>query len=162
MSGLCGECTMCCRVFAIPLLQKPAGAWCTHCDIGKGCKIYESRPDVCIDFECLWLQSHGESGNPMPIELRPDKCKVMFSGTTNPEVVNALTMPGMTNALQNPAVRKVISILVKGGVAVATGVLSARRMILIDSEGEHEVEMSEPDAKGIQWGKKWPKKYMKS
>jgi hypothetical protein len=35
---------MCCKVLGITELQKPVGKWCPHCDIGKGCKIYESRP----------------------------------------------------------------------------------------------------------------------
>ena len=57
MTNHCGTCTACCRVFAIPALNKPAGQWCQHCDIGVGCKIYNSRPQTCVEYECLWLQS---------------------------------------------------------------------------------------------------------
>ncbi|HEY4942194.1 MAG TPA: hypothetical protein VII56_12275 [Rhizomicrobium sp.] len=50
----CGECTMCCKVMAVDELAKPAGRWCGHCDIAKGCKIYESRPGECRTFDCVW------------------------------------------------------------------------------------------------------------
>lgn len=34
--------------------------WCQHCDIGKGCKIYEQRPVECRDFTCGWLNNAGK------------------------------------------------------------------------------------------------------
>ena len=51
----CGGCTMCCKVMEITELAKPVGKWCPHCDIGKGCKIYSSRPEECRTFMCAWL-----------------------------------------------------------------------------------------------------------
>jgi len=51
----CDGCTMCCKIFAIPELPKPRHEWCTHCDIGKGCKIYATRPQTCRDFYCGYL-----------------------------------------------------------------------------------------------------------
>ena len=56
-SNRCGSCTMCCRVFAISEFDKPADKWCKHCAMGKGCTIYETRPERCQTYECLWLQS---------------------------------------------------------------------------------------------------------
>ena len=46
---------MCCKVQAIPELNKPRDRWCTHCDIGNGCKIYADRPQTCSDFFCIYL-----------------------------------------------------------------------------------------------------------
>jgi hypothetical protein len=37
-------------------LEKPAGISCKHCLPGKGCGIYETRPDVCRAFHCGWRQ----------------------------------------------------------------------------------------------------------
>ncbi|MDZ4776178.1 MAG: hypothetical protein SGJ23_05260 [Alphaproteobacteria bacterium] len=51
----CGDCTLCCKVMAVETLDKPAGRWCAQCDIGEGCKIYETRPQQCDDFNCQWL-----------------------------------------------------------------------------------------------------------
>lgn len=48
----CDGCTMCCKLFAIPAVPKAEGVWCQHCDIGKGCTIYEARPKECRDFFC--------------------------------------------------------------------------------------------------------------
>ena len=50
---------MCCKLLAIPELDKPALRWCAHCDIGTGCKIYDSRPAPCAAFVCGYLTSPG-------------------------------------------------------------------------------------------------------
>jgi len=39
----------------IHALKKDPGSWCAHCDIGKGCKIYDARPDGCRIFQCGYL-----------------------------------------------------------------------------------------------------------
>jgi hypothetical protein len=51
----CEGCTLCCKIFGIPELAKPRHEWCGHCEIGKGCRIYETRPPSCREFECGWL-----------------------------------------------------------------------------------------------------------
>lgn len=51
----CGECSLCCKLPPIPVLEKPANTWCRHCKPGKGCGIYSSRPDICQNFGCKWL-----------------------------------------------------------------------------------------------------------
>ena len=47
---------MCCKIMGIVEIAKPRLQWCPHCDIGKGCKIYETRPDSCRLFYCHFLQ----------------------------------------------------------------------------------------------------------
>lgn len=70
----CGDCHECCSVF--PLGDKPAGVLCQHCG-DKGCKKYAERPQVCKDFECIWLQQQKyNAANP---ELRPDKSGLIVS-----------------------------------------------------------------------------------
>jgi hypothetical protein len=51
----CGTCTLCCKVYDVPALAKPAGKWCRHCTPGKGCGIHETRPDHCRSFFCMWM-----------------------------------------------------------------------------------------------------------
>ena len=51
----CGSCSMCCKFFSIPEVNKHPNEWCQHCRPGKGgCAIYADRPKVCSEFECWW------------------------------------------------------------------------------------------------------------
>jgi hypothetical protein len=52
----CDGCTMCCKLLAIDVLEKPRGAWCPHCDQKQGCTIYETRPGPCRGFYCGYLR----------------------------------------------------------------------------------------------------------
>ena len=154
MAGDCGSCTACCRVYAIPTLDKPAGPWCQHCDVGKGCKIYEARPVLCSDFKCLWLQSRDRDPvEHLPDELRPDRCKVVFSPTTNERIMSAITMPGAPLAWRSGAARKLIDKMIKGGFSVVVGLPASTSKTMVDRRGEREVELTEPDETGMQWGK---------
>ena len=71
----CGECGLCCKVMAIKELKKPAGMWCFHWQKGIGCTIYETRPQECEDFNCIWLVSKA----PLP-SLFPKRCKAVLAG----------------------------------------------------------------------------------
>jgi hypothetical protein len=51
----CGECSLCCKVVAVGVLEKPAGVWCRHCLKTSGCAIYGRHPDECREFHCGWL-----------------------------------------------------------------------------------------------------------
>lgn len=51
----CGTCTLCCKVYDVPAVGATAGNWCPNCSAGRGCKIYQSRPQQCRDFLCLWM-----------------------------------------------------------------------------------------------------------
>ena len=71
----CGSCTLCCKVFPVPWVDnKPAGVWCKHCTPGKGCGIWQTRPQGCIDFLCqyFFIKDIGE-------EWRPDKAKFLLN-----------------------------------------------------------------------------------
>jgi hypothetical protein len=50
----CGKCTLCCKLFKLPELDKPAGKWCRHCVIGQGCEIHDRKPQPCRSFQCMW------------------------------------------------------------------------------------------------------------
>jgi hypothetical protein len=54
-------------------IEKPSGAWCPHCNPGKGCKIYMERPTECRTFMCDWLQA--EALGP---EWKPEKSKIVL------------------------------------------------------------------------------------
>lgn len=159
MAGDCGSCTMCCRVFAIPEIGKPINAWCSFCDIGVGCKIYKDRPPVCVDFACLWLESQKRDSplEQLPPELRPDRCKVVISPTTKPNVIAFTTMPGNPTAWRKGEIYKLALHIVEAGQHVVIGPPgSMRRTVLTKHPGtgeiiEKEQRMTEPDADGMQW-----------
>lgn len=50
----CGKCTLCCKLFMLPELEKPAGKWCRHCLTGQGCGIHDTKPQPCRSFQCMW------------------------------------------------------------------------------------------------------------
>lgn len=71
----CGACTVCCKILPVATkeLKKTANVLCQHCDEGRGCRIYETRPVVCCGFYCEWLL------NPqIPATWRPDKSGIFI------------------------------------------------------------------------------------
>jgi hypothetical protein len=52
-------------------LDKPRNVWCDHAMPGRGCAIYEQRPDSCRVFSCLWLldEALGEHWKPEKSKL---------------------------------------------------------------------------------------------
>lgn len=89
-TNACGDCMLCC---ILPYIkdkdfEKPSFSVCPNCAVGHGCKLYQSRPKVCRQFECEWLKSQSRNDR-MPPELRPDRCGAYFSQdtTTNDPLV---------------------------------------------------------------------------
>lgn len=74
----CGGCTQCCKTLKVSEIDKPEHTWCTACTIGVGCDRYATRPQSCVEFECVWLQSQREPGAALAPELRPDRSKVVI------------------------------------------------------------------------------------
>jgi hypothetical protein len=72
----CGQCTLCCKLLKVDVIEKPAGKWCKHCTPGKGCNIYAERPDVCAAWFCGWRE--WERLGP---KWYPLKSKMIFSAT---------------------------------------------------------------------------------
>ena len=74
----CGQCTQCCVDLELTEIPSKIGERCRHCTIGKGCNIYNERPQECRSFQCMYSQMEYA-----PIELRPDHCGVIFSRKGN-------------------------------------------------------------------------------
>jgi len=153
MTNHCGSCTACCRVFDVPEVQSKAGDWCKHCAVGKGCTIYETRPQTCVDFECLWLmsQSRKDPREVLPPELRPDRCKVVFSPSTNEDIMAATILPGANGTINNKAVLSLIHTLVNGGGNVVIGYPRSTERTMFSPAGIRRVYLTEPDEDGMQW-----------
>lgn len=81
----CGACGFCCRVLAVPDIQKPALMTCEHVGLHGGCavqhtKLTDPKMAACAAFKCLWLdsQDHENEEWRMGRHLRPDISHVMF------------------------------------------------------------------------------------
>lgn len=74
----CDGCTLCCYLLEIPSIKKRAYKLCPDCSLNKGCKIYQSRPQACVNFKCAYYQMDKVSK-----DLRPDNCKVVFEKVSN-------------------------------------------------------------------------------
>jgi len=104
---------MCCKLLLIKELDKPAGQWCPHCDIGNGCTIYDSRPAPCRSFTCLWLM------NPeVPGELRPDKVRAFLSATTDGKNLAVHVDPGQPDAYKKGDLQKFLAKVTAAGIGV--------------------------------------------
>ncbi len=57
----CDGCTLCCKLPAVVGMAKPPMVWCKQADPGKGCRIYDNRPNDCRWFYCRYLL-HAEIG----------------------------------------------------------------------------------------------------
>ena len=75
----CGDCIACCQILEIETeeLTKAANQLCSQ-NSGNGCDIYDTRPDVCRSWYCLWRRIDA-----MPVEIRPDRIGVVFSIDTH-------------------------------------------------------------------------------
>ncbi len=76
----CGDCMECCHSVGVHELDKPAGVWCEYTSTthplrklpGKGCAIYDTRPESCREWSCAWLS--GAMGG----TSRPDRIGIVF------------------------------------------------------------------------------------
>ncbi len=89
----CGTCTLCCKVYDVPVLAKPAGQWCKHCTPGRGCGIHETRPDHCRAFFCLWMTDAR-----LPDGWKPERSKLVLSIDPRTRFLNVQVDPGSPNA----------------------------------------------------------------
>jgi hypothetical protein len=93
----CGACTLCCKVYALPELEKPPGVWCRHCAPGKGCAIHDALPEQCRRFFCLWM-----TDGKMPPEWRPDRAKFVLTVYPQNGFIYGQVDPGAPGAWLRP------------------------------------------------------------
>ena len=104
---------MCCKVMSIEELKKPPSIWCPHCEIAKGCMIYEERPQSCRDFQCLWLKDER-----LPESMRPDKTKVVFHVQKEERRLKVNVDPDRPDAWEKGLVAQYIAMVRRLGVDV--------------------------------------------
>ena len=107
----CSHCALCCKLLDVPGLA-PQGKWSRHCDPGNPngcCKINDSRPEVCLGFDCFW---RAES---WPDELRPDRCHVIFEALPGVKTILISIDSSYPDAWKDKKILVVIEKLCKKG-----------------------------------------------
>lgn len=114
---VCGDCRLCCSVFPLPVLDKPAGVWCRLLGPG-GCTVHDQgQPEVCRRYACYWLEHEN-----LPEESRPDRTGVVVTeaGTVSvgghelPVLVMTMTEP---DSDRGPVARAMIEDFLAAGMA---------------------------------------------
>ncbi len=120
---------MCCKVMGVPDLVpvKRVGAWCQHCQIGKGCGVYKDRPQSCRDFACIWLQGHA-----LPERMRPDRTGVVIWTTDDGEGVTAHCDPKRPTEWRKPDILDVLKLFARDG-RLAQAIAGDRHWIITPS-----------------------------
>jgi Fe-S-cluster containining protein len=91
--GECGECQGCCTVLPFVYAdgtKKPANQRCEHLT-AHGCGIYQERPTMCREYECLWSLGVLEKD-----EERPDRIGLLLHRevrVAHPMAAMAVDMP---------------------------------------------------------------------
>ncbi len=142
MDRSCGDCSLCCKLLEIPALDKTDNDWCKHCKPGKGgCTIYDSRPDVCRTFRCLWLGDK-TLGN----EWYPLRAKMFLFGyvdaTADPNLVRLVVDPAAIFKWRKSPYRERLAEIAKTGLVTGryhTVAQVGRRVWLLTPSGDHEI-----------------------
>jgi len=86
----CGTCSLCCKVYSIKELRKPAGRWCVHCVRGGGCNIHADRPPSCREFFCSWLVDPN-----LGPAWKPEVSRFVLSADATHQAIMVMVDPGM-------------------------------------------------------------------
>jgi hypothetical protein len=113
----CQECSLCCKLLGVISIAKPPGTMCWFCKPGHGgCTKYKQQdfPEECAEYVCLWLQL-AQEGRPLPLELRPDRSKVVIDARKGQHVNNVRCDPRYPDAWRKPNVQRILAALAEAG-----------------------------------------------
>jgi hypothetical protein len=109
----CGGCTLCCKLIDIPWMDSPPGEWCRECIPGVGCKIYDDG----ISNDCRYYKcAYNDLDNPS-IELRPDKCKIVFENVDGSILLGTMH-PDYNESYKEKIIKDQVEILLKNRISV--------------------------------------------
>jgi hypothetical protein len=138
----CGDCSLCCKVLRINVLDKPAGRWCAHFAKGAGCAIHAESPVECRRFQCVWSVAD-ELGE----DWRPDRSKlVLWSNVAGRLIVDV--DPAFPNAWRREPYYGQLKAWSDRGRPAPMEVLvrSGGRMWVVFPEAEVDLGPQQPDA----------------
>jgi Fe-S-cluster containining protein len=86
----CGTCSLCCKVYPVQELSKPAGHWCIHSVPGSGCANHANRPHACRQFFCSWRLDPN-----LGPEWKPEVSRFVLSADPANQALTLMIDPGM-------------------------------------------------------------------
>lgn len=136
----CGSCNLCCKLPRIEELEKPAGAWCRNCAIGKGCKIYDTRPQSCRGFFCSWL-THAAFDE----RWFPARAKLLVHPSQDGSWLNVLVDPARPDAWRQEPYYTEIKGWARNGAAMGVRVIVAIGNRVIAVLPDEDADLGCPD-----------------
>lgn len=130
----CGGCTACCTLLPIEAIAKPINTTCPY-STGKGCSIYDSKPETCTEFKCAYLE-----GDKIPVELRPDKCGIIFIKHTD-RIFSGVLIPEAT--ITNAAKGQIESFNSQGYSVILLSLKEKKPHLMLAKGHEAEIIMTE-------------------
>lgn len=143
----CGSCTMCCKVHGIAEIAKPIGKWCPHCEIGKSCRIYDTRPQECRTFHCLWLADERTADH-----WRPDRSKIVITPGWNENSLELRCDPGHPGAWRKePYYSEIMQMAARARTVDGTVIVAVNEnCTFVAPEGEFPLGKVDPDHRFVQ------------
>jgi hypothetical protein len=136
----CGGCTECCTTMRVESIGKDARVACPQLCKG-GCSIYETRPDPCEGFQCVWLVSQAKPELALPSNLRPDRSGVVLEMNEKGTVIAHSRTEG---AWREPRMLKRLMGFARNNPVTID--LPNNRVLLLDKDGTaEELEFLEMD-----------------
>src|SRR6266567_61929 len=86
----CGTCSLCCKLYPVRELSKPAGQWCIHAVPGSGCNDHQNRPHACRQFFCAWRLDPN-----LGPEWKPEVSRFVLSADPAYQALTVMVDPGM-------------------------------------------------------------------
>ena len=126
----CGDCHACCIHLPIPAGEvcmniKPTGVHCPNLT-DLGCRIYETRPVTCQQFQCVWL-----TDTSWPPAWRPERSGLLcLREEIENGVLAALVYEIERDALARPTSEWIITKLAESTTVVAVVNLQRQRRLL--------------------------------
>ena len=130
--------------------------WCSHCDKGKGCSIYDTpdKPASCTEYNCLWYstQAFEDPSRRLPQEFRPDRTKVVVDipgGLTYKAAIFWLD-PSYPGAMRSPENQFLVSALGQE-YAVIEALGRRRKLLAIDENSLRNMIAAGHDPSVTEW-----------
>jgi uncharacterized protein len=115
---------MCCSALEIIEFKKAPGVPCVNCLASGGCAVYQARPQVCREFECLWLTERG-----LPPNMRPDRIGTILMEDDDSGEYRAVCEPHRPFAWRAPRVfAHLVAVAKTGRTVVAKAGLDSWRV----------------------------------
>lgn len=132
----CGRCTLCCELLPVPWMDSPADDSCKECDVGVGCKIWNNGvSNDCRNFQCIY----NELDN-LPIELRPDRCKIIFENVDGSIFLGTMH-PNYNEAYKDKIIENQVKIILKKGISIVFTSSTIKKSLVFPSQGRQILDV---------------------